>query len=240
MPTVTFDTALVQAFSGALSQNIFVTQTYQALQSFGFNASNSIACVSVCRDELTLPLVTRIAEIWGEAFNFSSLAGMLFLGKTGFSAAYHHAPRTDGRERYVHFALPHIAIGENGEIGYTVRPGHSERSSACGALMAFRDELVSGRVDIELDPDDIEQSLLKHRLFSKIRYGEVPDLARLTQLAHEAVIEDLEHMVSLLVDTERSDYAILTGIQIHGPQERNYVWPGRLYAVVNGQRQSLS
>jgi hypothetical protein len=236
---VTFETALDQIFPGSLLEDAFVTQTYQALQELGFNASNSIACVSVCRDELTLPLVTKISEVWGEAFNFSSLAGMLFLGKTGFSAAYHHAPRMDERERYVHFALPHIAIGENGEVGSTIRPGHLERSSACGALMAFRDELVSGQVNIELDPDDIEQSLLKHRLFNKIKYGDVPDLSRLTQLAHEAVTEDLEHMVSLLVDTGRSDYAVLTGIQIHGPEGRNYIWPGTLYAVVNGRRQSL-
>lgn len=236
---MTFETALNQFFPGALPQDDFVTKTYRALQQLGFSAPNSIACVSVCRDELTLPLVTKIAEVWGEAFNFSSLAGMLFLGKTGFSAAYHHAPRIDGRERYVHFAIPHIAIGKNGEIGYTVRPGHTERSSACGALMAFRDELVSGQVDIELDRDDIEQSLLKHRLFDKIRYGDVPDLAHLTQLAHEAITEDLEHMVSLLIDTGRSDYAVLTGIQIHGPQDRNYIWPGQLYAVVHGRRQPL-
>ena len=112
---MTFDTALNQFFPGALPQDDFVTKTYRALQQLGFSAPNSIACVSVCRDELTLPLVTKIAEVWGEAFNFSSLAGMLFLGKTGFSAAYHHAPRIDGRERYVHFAIPHIAIGKNGE-----------------------------------------------------------------------------------------------------------------------------
>ena len=236
---MTFDTALNRYFPGAVPQADCVFQTHRALQQLGFSAPNSIACVSVCRDELTLPLVTRIIEVWGEAFNFSSLAGMLFLGKTGFSAAYHHAPRRDGRERYVHFALPHIAIGEDGEIGYTIRPGHGERSSACGALMAFRDELISGQVDIDLDPNDIEQSLLKHRLFPKIRYGDVPDLVYLTQLAQEAITEDLERMVSLLVDPDRSDYAVLTGIQIHGPEDRSYVWPGQLYAVVDGQCQSL-
>ncbi|CAF4120736.1 unnamed protein product, partial [Rotaria sordida] len=30
--------------------------------------------------------------MWGQAFICGSLGGMLFCGKTGFSAAHHHAP----------------------------------------------------------------------------------------------------------------------------------------------------
>jgi len=233
---VNFQQTLSKYFPNTLSEADFVSRSYQALQEYGFEGANTIACVGVCRDEITYPLVDKIYRAWGEVFNFSSLAGMLFLGKTGFSAAQHHAPHKDGLERYVFFALPHIAIGAGGEIGLCYRSGRSGASGACGALMAFRQEMLDGHVNIALDPDDIEQSLLKQRLFPKIKYGEVPDLVPLTKMAHEAIVEDLERIISLTVDTSHSNYAVLTGIQIHG-SDVNYVWPGALYAVVDGQRR---
>jgi hypothetical protein len=90
-----------------------------------------------------------------------------------------------------------------------------------------------------LDLDDIEQSLLKHRLLRKIRYGEVPELAALTKAAYNVIVADLEHMVEITVNPAVSDYAILSGIQIHGPDSKQYIWPGKMYAVNNGVRNRL-
>lgn len=239
-PESTFRNALNQHFPGAMPEADFVKQTLALLSTYGFCRSNTIPCIGVCRDELTRTLVDAIQQTWGEAFNGSSLGGMLFLGTTGFSAAEHHAPEIEGRERYVYFAMPHIALGEHGEQGLCTRPGRDAPSTACGALMAFQQELASGHLSLTLDPDDVEQSLLKQRLFKKIQYGQVPDLVTLTQLAHAAILEDLERMISLTVDPVRNDYAVLTGIQIHGPQGSNYVWPGALYALVDGQYRRLS
>ncbi len=74
----------------------------------------SLRC-DVCRDEISQPLVVLIKEKWGEAFNFCSLAAMFFAGKTGLKAAMHHCPVVEGKERYVFYALPHIAIGAKGQ-----------------------------------------------------------------------------------------------------------------------------
>ncbi len=93
-----FDQALNVHFPRALPEGDFLQRSYDALQGHGFSDKNSIACVSVCRDEITRSLVDGIQKIWGEAFNFSSLGGMLFLGKTGFNAAHRHAPLYQGRE----------------------------------------------------------------------------------------------------------------------------------------------
>jgi hypothetical protein len=46
-------------------------------------------------------------------------------------------------------------------------------------------------------------------------------------------------MVALTVDTSISDYAVLTGIQIHGPDKGQYVWPGEMYVAIKGQRHGL-
>jgi hypothetical protein len=208
---VTFKAALKTHFPGALPEVDFVDQTGRALAPLGFTGSSAIACVSVCRDELTQTLVRKVSEVWGEPFTFSGLAGMLFLGKTGFGAAYAHAPQEDGKERYVHFVLPHIGVGGNGTIGVCSRPGRDEPSGACGALMAFRNELQSGQVELRLDPYDIEQSLLKQRLLRDIKYGDVPDLVQLTKVTHAALVADLEEMISLTVDSEKSDYARFNG-----------------------------
>ncbi len=235
-----FEISLQTYFPGAVPEAVFVSQTRQALRALGFTPQNSIACVSICRDERTSPLVLKIYEAWGEPFNFASLAGMLFLGKTGFSAAYQHAPQLDGRERYVHFAMPHIAFSESGEIGLFQRPGRDQPSGACGALMAFQAELAAGTLNLELDPDDVEQSLLKQRLFREMRYGDVPDLVSLTRLAQQVILTDLKRMIALTVNPEVSDYAVLSGIQIHASDYSDYIWPAEMFAVVNGQRHELS
>jgi len=41
-----------------------------------------------------------------------------------------------GKQRYVFFSFPHIAINSKGEIGALSRPGQDATSSACGALIA--------------------------------------------------------------------------------------------------------
>lgn len=229
-----FQQSLSTHFPDAFSEGDFVSRSYDALSVYGFNAENSLACVSVCRDELTRSFVDNIQSVWGDAFNFSSLGGMIFLGKTGFFAAHNHAPVDQGREQYVYFAMAHVAIDGNGEVGICNRPGRSEPSGACGALIAFREELVNGTLDLKFDLDDIEQSLLKHRLLRKIRYGEVPELAVLTKTAHRVIVEDLEHMIEITVDPLVSDYAIVSGIQIHGPDSEQYIWPGKMVVMKNG------
>ncbi len=234
-----FQQALNLHFPQALSEEAFIQRSYDALLRHGFNGQNSIACVSVCRDEITRSLVDSIQAVWGEAFNFSSLGGMVFLGKTGFTAAHHHAPADQGRERYVYFAMAHIAIGKRGQVGICNRAGRSGPSGACGALIAFREEILKGRLNIELDMEDIEQSLLKQRLLTKIPYGEIPDLVKLTQITYRVIVEDFQHMVKLTVNPAANDYAILSGIQIHGPECAQYVWPGEMYVMKAGERSLL-
>jgi hypothetical protein len=234
-----FEKTLNNLYPGALPQERFVEASSRALKRLGFDADNTIACVGVCRDEICRPLVDAMYEAWGEAFNFSSLAGMLFLGRTGFSAAQHHAPVHRGRQRYLYLVAAHIALGERGEIGLCHRTGQSKPSNACGALCAFLGELKRGSVHADLRADDIEQSLLKARLLEKIRWGQVPSLPELTLLAGKVIQEDLENMIALTVDASRADYAVLCGIQIHGPEGAELFWPTASYAVVSGKKRAL-
>jgi hypothetical protein len=236
-----WETRMTSEFPGAIPQDRFVARSYEALLRQGFRMENTIAFACVCRDEITWPLVEDIERTWGEAFLFSGLGGLPILGKTGFLAAQQHAPIDEGGiERYVYYALPHIAIGPHGEFGVYFRPGRQKASHACGALVMFQHELANHSLELTLDPDDIEQSVLKAQLLRKIRYGDVPDLLSLTRIAHLCILEKLERMIQLTVDPTRSDYGLFTGIQIHTPEGRHFVWPGAAYVMKDGKKVSLS
>lgn len=235
-----FEEALTRHFPGSRPSRDFVDYSLQILNQYGFQPNNTMACASVCRDELTRPFINNINEVWGRLFNFSSLAGMLYLGVTGFNAAHHHAPNSEGTERYVYFAFPHIAIDENGVPGNCRRPGRHEMSHACGALLNVLQDLSQGLVGLELNQDDLEQSLLKQRLFRKLRYGEIPDLVTLTKIAHNVIREDLERMIQLTVDSNSVPYAVFSGIQIHGPGNQTWIWIDTPYVVAKGARITLA
>jgi limiting CO2-inducible B/C-like protein len=240
-PQVPFDfkETLDQNFPDAYPCDAFVDYSQFRLHPFGMNQKNSIACVSVCRDEIATPFMNRLHNAWNGAFNFSSLAGMLYLGVTGFQAAHHHAPNTDGRERYVYFAFPHIAIDENGTPGNCRRSGRQTMSQACGALLKILEDCSQGEVSLDLNPNDVEQSLLTQRLFGKFGSAEIPDLITLTLATQHIIREDLERMIQLTVDPSTTDYAVFTGVQIHGPAHKDWIWVETSYVVVDGVRKPL-
>jgi hypothetical protein len=230
---------LKENFDHVVKEVDYVRKTYNLLKTFGFNDDNSIASVCVCRDEISQTVRSIIKHIWGEAFNFSSLAGMFTAGKTGLKAAMHHAPNVEGRERYIFYVVPHIAVNEDGKSGFCKRRGIKEDTSACGALCLFLDELYTGKLHIKIDEEDIEESLIKRRLIKEITYGDIPSLLELTKITRKVIQEDLEHAIEKVVDTTKSDYAVLTGIQIHAP-DANYIWPADSYVVMNGTKQELT
>jgi len=239
-----FVETLDRHFRGAVLEREFIEGTAQRLGREGFSQANTIACVALCRDEITRPLFTDVERVWGSAFSLAGLAGMVTAGRTGLAAAIHHAPIKDGRRRFVIYATAHIAIDAEGTIGLVERPGIPGPSSACGALVAFRSELQDGTLEVEFDRYETEQSLLKHRLLPLIGYGTVPDLVDLTKLTVTAIEDDLREILRSLADTWKgtdrempTDAAIFSGIQIHGPDGVNFVWPLSVHVSVGGDRQ---
>jgi hypothetical protein len=231
------DHVLLKLFPTVSTESAFVQRTGRSLAGSGFTAANAIAIVDVCRDEISQSIVRLIRDEWGEAFNLCSLAGMFFAGRTALLAAMHHAPRLDGRERYVFFTLPHVAVNARAEIGICERPGVGQ-SNACGALNAFLKELQQGKLRVSLDENDLEQSLLRMRLLERIPYGQVPDLLALTHLVREVALADLENALRSIIDPAKSDYAVISGIQVHAP-DGNHVCPFPSYAIVGGARQEI-
>src|SRR4030043_175574 len=233
-----FEDILKKYFDKVLTEVDFVRKTYNALKKYGFNDENAIASVCICRDEISQTLRSIIKHVWGEAFDLSSLGGMFFAGKTALKSAMHHAPDADRRKRYVYYAMPHIAIDEEGRMGFCRRKGIKE-SHACGALCGFLGELREKKVIVSIDDKDAEQSHLKMRLLKEIPYGNVPDLLGLTQIALKVIQTDLKQALQEIVDEKKSDYALITGIQINAP-DGNYIWPAECYVFVNGIKKDIT
>ena len=241
-----FDASLQAHFPGTIPETEFVARTAQLLESEGFTTQNTLATVALCRDEIARSLFVDVEERWGPAFSLASLAGMITAGRTGLSAALSHAPTSEGLKHIVVYAMPHIAIDRDGIIGQVRRPGLTEPSSACGALVAFRDGMLAGHHQIGVDRFDAEQSLLSHRLQPMMEHGEVPELVDLTKWAATAIEDDLTTIIDeVLTDSIddadlRPDGATFTGIQIHGPDNTTYVWPRNAHLVIGGTLQDMA
>eukprot|EP00961_Rhodomonas_salina_P002487 34661-Rhodomonas_salina.1 len=80
---------------------------------------------------------------------------MVFCGRTGFKAAMAHAPMVDGKEKYIFWVAPHIALPIHGETGTVYRPGREKPSTACGALLAVLGEMKANKINMHLDPSDL-------------------------------------------------------------------------------------
>lgn len=232
-PSRAFTEVLEDRFSGAVPQTRYLEATAVALGDRGFTHRNTLACVATCRDELSAPLHTEVEDLWGPSFGLSSLAGMLTAGRTGFMAAVGHAPVERGQRRLALYAMAHVGIDDDGTIGEVRRAGLAHPSHACGALAAVRDGLLSGAPPrTSLDPFDAEQSLLTRRLVSMIPSGSTPDLAELSKLTICAIDQDVWDILARFSAAPEpgkeplvSVAGVFTGIQIHGPRGRNYVWP---------------
>jgi len=237
---MTFAEEVQSHFPGAAPLEPYVRRVAVTLiQDYGFAPANTLACVGVCRDELCRSLTEEVEAMWGGSFDFSSLGGILSLGKTGFAAAYSHAPVVNDRRRYVFFLFAHIGISAQGELGVAQRPGHDEPSAACGALVALLGDLRSGRKSLALEWEDPEQSLLKLRMKRMRDLGEEPDLMTLTKAAHRATVEDLRVLMANSLNRQTEDYAVIAGVEIHGPDGNNLIWTGESYVMVEGRRSEI-
>ncbi len=225
-----FLNALQKHFPGALPLSAYMGKTAEALAPYGFEDENTMGMVAICRDEITDPLFEAVVKYWGKTFNCCSLGGFILMGKTGLAAAKGHTPLFDDIRRFTFYAMPHIAISRYGEVGVVSREGLTDMSHACGALEAVVAELEAGRIMLEMDMQDIEQTIIRQKILSQLKYGTCPDLVGITTLASQIIAADVGHLLSGL-DSSIFHYAVMTGIQIHGPMGSQWIYPQDFYLV---------
>lgn len=240
-------------FSNAVGIDDFMIRIETILATLGFQASNTIAVCNLCRDEITQDMRRRIENVYGMPFITQGLGAVITSGKTGFSAALHHAPleKKSAKGKVVFFSLPHIAIDADGEVGTVFRPGRYGKSNACGALIGalneFKCQSINKIKTTSVDMNDPEFSILKNRLCQGMEHENmIPshmNLVQMTKLAERQITKDLETLIEQTVDSDKFDYAVCTGIHIHqwscsGPR-CDYVSPCSMYAVVKNTRHEI-
>jgi len=234
--------SLEKTFPGVIDEESFIEMMTKVVNEKGFSPETSINLVSTCRDEICKPFTEKLDSMWSQHFSISSLGGFVFCGKTGFGAGMAHAPiDQSGKERYVFWAAPHIAYGVQHVAGRVYRPGRDGPSSACGALIALQGELDAGKsLNIALDPDDTEMSLVRQQVLGKLDYGDIPNLVDITYAAHECILDQVKGTAEAVVNKEMCEYVIISGIQIHGALGKNFMWPGTIKMYSNGVETDLT
>lgn len=219
MPHRTLADQVHNGFPAAMRVTDFVDRLGEACAQLDLVATSSLLIVGVCRDELCYPFVARLEDVWGPAFHIGSLGGLVTIGRAGISAALGHAPEDPGApRRYVVVAGPHIGMDEAGEFGHLRREHQAADTGTCGALMAFRDELVDGHVEVGYDPNDPEMSLLRQRLMSSLAYGSIPGPVELARLVARLIDHDIGDLIRWQSSRSRSHevfVALVTGVLIH-------------------------
>lgn len=199
----------------------FITWSEWALARVGFRPSNVLPVLAVCRDELMGDVDDTIARTWGRPFQVGALGALVLVGRTGMAAALGHVPGEDGRHRFVVFCLPHIGIDDDGDVGRVQRRGMYRESAACGALVAFRNELAAGQRDFAFDASDVEQSLLRGRL-APVATKDVT-LVGLTEAVRIAATADIRNFIDRARGAEPVDVAYISGVVLHLPEGVDHV-----------------
>jgi hypothetical protein len=225
-----FHQTLQTHFPGALPMSKYMRKTFQTLSAYGFCDENTMGMIAICRDEIAEPLFIEVIRYWGKTFNCCSLAGFVMMGKTGLAAATDHTPIMDGIRRFTFYAMPHIAISRHGDIGKVYREGVQKVSHACGALETIVEELACGHLKLEMDMQDIEQTIIRQKILSTLTYGDKPDLIETTKLASRIISDDVKNLLNTL-DRSVFKYAVMIGIQIHGPLGSHWIYPHDFYVV---------
>ena len=117
----TIDKNFYGAMKASEAEQLIANKLYEE----GFTKHNTLFADSSCPDEINhddseQDLTLLFFKRWGEIFPLSGLAGIPFVGKSGWNAFATHVP-TDGN--IVVLFAPHVGIDKNGNIGELTRNG---------------------------------------------------------------------------------------------------------------------
>eukprot|EP00056_Hartaetosiga_gracilis_P016300 m.4607 g.4607 ORF g.4607 m.4607 type:complete len:250 (+) comp3939_c0_seq1:515-1264(+) len=167
------------------------------LEKRGYNPKNTLLAVSSCPDEVNREFDKSFSSHWGLSFTLSGLAGIPFVGKTGFQAYLSHMPEEDGRLLVVSHS--HVGIRE-GVLGDLSRKNMKTTSKACGSAIAALHTLdkYQGNVEHEDCPvDDYQQcqvTKIVHKEYDAIKKSD-NEMAKLSCVVSKAVLKTLRSML---------------------------------------------
>ena len=129
------DKTVRKHFATAMRQEDVAHAAIEITRALGMEKDNTLFSHSTCPDEINHDdgdITDCLRDNFNGQFSLGGLAGIPFSGKTGFAAYASHVP--DEGNIFVLFA-PHIAISDEGKVGFYHRRGQKELTAACGAAI---------------------------------------------------------------------------------------------------------
>lgn len=236
----------LRTLEGSLPATAYLDRVTAALAPHDFALERTFAAVSLCRDELTQPLMGDIAARYGLPFSLGGLGAVPSLGRTGWEACLSHVPHLGGRGHLLVFGFPHIGIGPSGVIGESLRRHQDAPTPTCGALVALLGSLrdrspaparaagaagAAGAAAAAVaasgpgcgpgcehphDLADAEARRLAELVAAELAEGDT-DIIDLTFAAARAVNREIWAQLDALTPWEAMDVAVFTGLQIQVP-----------------------
>lgn len=239
-----FYQTLQSYFPNALNKLNYLGAATHKLNQMGFTNENTLAAVSICRDEILEDFRKSVTISWGNVFTLGGLAGLPVAGKTGLTAFSHHIPDDVESPQFLFVVASHIAIGENGELCAIKRKNCSSDSHACGSLLNCLGKFkqANGNYQPEFRVNDIGQSYVESCLApyqKEIINSENPELA-ITEKAFDVTLEILESLFSEMPEFTGGKFAVLGGIVINSPYGfGDYFSPKVAYKSDQNQKKDL-
>ena len=226
LPVVTTPPSLHPDLPRAVRLPEFLDVAAATVAPLGFTAANTLAAVSICRDELTQHLMADVEQRWGPPFGLGGLGGVPVLGRTGWGACLSHVPEDAGRGKLLVFGLPHLGLGPRGSVGESLRRGQVAPTPTCGALNSILATWggQAATIDGEAALADQEADLLR-RLVAAELDGPPADIVEITRAAAAAVVKEMNAQLEALAPWDRMDVALFAGMQVHLPDDVDHVVP---------------
>lgn len=204
--------SLREEFSQAEDGRVFTGKMVAKLaEEYDITARKTLLATSLCSDDINVAS-TEFAEVYHGPFVMGGLGGLPFGGTTAMTAMAHHVP-DDGAALI--FYGPHIGFSEDGQVGKMLRPGQSELTSSCGALMLALSRFQENGpgYKAQVTDEDYQQATLENTLAPRIEEivsAESPEKA-ITEAAYDAIDFQVKEILSRVKGEFRGKHIVLIG-----------------------------
>ena len=189
-----------------------VTESYLNFlqEEYKADLSKMLFATSLCCDDINVS--TNFRKVLTRPFTMGGLGGLPFSGFTGMVAFAHHIP--NGGDAFIFYG-PHIGITDDGELGKMVRPGQTQLTNSCGALMLALQRLQQeSEVYVPINSElDYQQTLLERTVMpykNRIITAENPQ-KEITEVAYEEIHKKVKLLIRMSRQEFKSDRIFLLG-----------------------------
>jgi len=181
--------------------------------------------ISTCVDDIIFSKNFHHHPEMNGPFHMGGLGGLPFSGVSGLNAYAHHVPDNGAM---VLFIGPHIGYSSEKGWGYMLRPGQTDGSSCCGALVGTLGQLEKGAIKPGVPAEDdyqggvLAQMALGHSSEILSAPNHLIALTKITGQLAESQIEKMLDKISL----EHERYIVLIGLILINTDYNytDYVW----------------